>query len=131
METFSIVVLSMSGLLIFTLAGLLRLIDPVKNFMKNSGIRLGSDVNLISEARGMSSVMMFGGVVIASGSIITELTMTSHVVAVLLFLGYAFGRLLSIGLDGKPNKLIFIGLTSEVIFGSLNAFGLLGILAGV
>jgi hypothetical protein len=38
----------------------------------------------------------------------------------LMFLGFAFGRLLSVRLDGRPNKLIIRGLIVELAFGSLN-----------
>lgn len=130
MEIFSLVVLSISGLLVFTFAGILRLINPIENYLKNSGIKLDNDVDLLSEARGMSFLMMFGGIIIGSGVFFTSLTMTSHVVAVLLFLGYAFGRLISIRVDGKPNKLIIGGLFSEIVLGSLNAYLLANILTG-
>ena len=128
MEIFSIVVLLISGLLVFTFAGILRLTNPVKNYLKNSGIKLENEVNLLSEVRGMSSVMMFGGIIIVLGIFIARLTITSHVVAILLFLGYAFGRSLSIGLDGKPNKLLINGLISEIVLGALNIFCLVYIL---
>ncbi len=128
MEILSIIVLAISGLLIFTFAGALRLIDPVKNYWKNSGIKLENEVNTLNEARGMSSVMMFGGVIIILGIFIPELTVTSFVVAILLFLGYGFGRTLSIFLDGKPNKLIIQGLISEVILGALSIFCLINAL---
>ncbi len=128
MEIFNIVVLAISGLLLFTLAGILRLIDPVKNYWKNTGIKIENEVNMLSEARGMSSLMMFGGIIIALGIFIPNLTMTSHIVAILLFGSYAFGRLLSIGLDGKPNKLLINGLISEIVLGALNIFCLVNIL---
>ena len=57
-----------------------------------------------------------------SGTIVPELTITSFVVAILLFLGYAIGRLLSLGLDGKPNRLIIQGLVSEIVLGAANVF---------
>ncbi len=128
METFNIVTLSISGLLIFTFAGILRLIDPIKNYLKNSGIKLENEVNILSEARGMSAVMMFGGIIILSGIFIPELTITSFVVAILLFLGYGFGRSLSIFLDGKPNKLLVQGLISEIVLGAANIFCLVNTL---
>ncbi len=128
METFNIVTLSISGLLIFTFAGILRLIDPIKNYLKNSGIKLENEVNVLSEARGMSSVMMFGGIIIVSGIFIPELTITSFAVAILLFLGYGFGRSLSIFLDGKPNKLLIQGLISEIVLGAANIFCLVNML---
>jgi len=122
------VVLAISGLLIFTFAGILRLIDPVKNYLKNTGIKLENEVNLLNEARGMSSVMMFGGIIIVLGIFVANLTVTSHIVAVLLFIGYAVGRSISIGLDGKPNKLLINGLISEIVLGALNIFCLVNIL---
>jgi hypothetical protein len=75
----------------------------------------------------MSSVMMFGGIVIMLGIFIPKLIIISHSIAILLFLGYAFGRVLSIILDGKPNKLILQGLVSELVLGALNIFCLVNI----
>ncbi len=128
MEIFNIIVLLISGLLVFTFAGVLRLINPIKNYLKNTGIKLENEVNLLSEARGMSSVMMFGGIIIVSGIFIPKMTIISFAVAILLFLGYAFGRSLSIVLDGKPNKLIIQGVISEFVLGALNVFCLVNAL---
>ncbi len=128
MEIFSIIVLAISGLLVFTFAGILRLSNPVKNYLKNSGITLSDDVDTLSEVRGMSAVMMFGGILIASGIFVSQLTFTSHVVAILLFGGYAFGRIISIHLDGKPNKQINQGTVTEVVLGAVNIFVLINIL---
>ena len=119
MEITSIVLLSISGLLLVT-AGTARMINPIKNYSKNSGIKIKNEVNILSEARGIGSVLMLGGIIILLGTIIPMLTITSHIVAVLLFFGYATGRLLSIRIDGKPNKLLITGLTSELILGSAN-----------
>jgi len=127
MEIFKIVTLSISGLLLLTV-GTLRLINPIKNYLKNSGIKLEKEVNLLNEVRGVSSVMMCSGIIILLGTIIPKLTITSFVVATLIFLGFAIGRLLSIGLDGKPNKLIVQGLISELVLGAANIFCLVNIL---
>ncbi len=83
---------------------------------------------MLSEVRGMSALMSLGGIIILLEPIIPELTITSFFVAILLFGGYAIGRLISLGIDGKPNKMIIIGLVSEVVFCSLNTFGLVNIL---
>jgi len=128
MEILNIVTLSISGLLLFVVAGVLRISNPIKNYLKNSGIKLEKEVNILSEVRGMSSVMLFGGIIVLLGTIVPELTITSFVVAILIFLGYAIGRLLSIGLDGKPNKLIIQGLITEIVLGAANVFCLLNIL---
>ena len=51
-----------------------------------------------------------------------SLTFTSFVVAILIFIGFAIGRLLSSSLDGKPNKLIVRGLIFELVLGAANIF---------
>lgn len=70
--------------------------------------------------RGVSSVMLFGGMIILLGIFIPLFTFTSFVVAIIILLGFAIGRLLSISLDGKPNKLMLQGLISELILGAAN-----------
>jgi hypothetical protein len=127
MEIINIVTLSISGLLLLSV-GTLRISNPIKNYSKNSGIKLENEVNLLNEIRGVSSVMLFGGIIILLGTIIPELTITSFVVAILILLGFAIGRLLSIRLDGKPNKLIVQGLISELVLGAANIFCLVTIL---
>ncbi len=128
MEIFKIVTLSLSGLLLF-FVGSMRLINPIKTYLKNSGIKLDKDVDLLNEMRGVSSVMLVGGLIILLGTLIPELTLTSHIVATLLFIGFAIGRILSFSLDGKPNKQIIQGLISELVLGTLNVVVLINILA--
>jgi len=127
MEILKIVTLSISGLLLLTV-GTLRLINPIKNYLKNSGIKLEKEVNLLNEVRGVSSVMMCGGIIILLGIILPKITSASFVVASLILLGFAIGRLLSIRLDGKPNKLIVQGLISELVLGTANIFCLINTL---
>jgi len=121
MEILNIVILSLSSLMLF-FVGAMRLSNPIKTYAKNSGITLENDINLLNEMRGVSSVMLFAGVIILLGIIIPEMTITSMVVAILIFLGFAIGRLLSFGIDGKPNKLIIQGLIFELVFGAANIF---------
>ena len=127
MEIFKIVVLSLSGLMLL-FVGVMRLSNPIKTYAKNSGIKLENDVNLLNEMRGVSAVMLFGGIIILLGTIIPTLTITSFIVATLIFIGFAIGRALSIGVDGKPNKQIIQGLIFELVFGTLNIFGLVNTL---
>jgi len=121
MEILNIVILSLSSLMLF-FVGAMRLSNPIKTYAKNSGITLENDINLLNEMRGVSSVMLFAGIIILLGIIIPEMTITSMVVAILIFLGFAIGRLLSFGIDGKPNKLIIQGLIFELVFGAANIF---------
>jgi len=120
---FSIVVLSLSGLLLF-FVGAMRLTNPIKTYAKNSGIALENDVNLLNEVRGTSALMLIGGAIVISGAVVPTMTFSSHVVATLLLLGFAVGRTLSMRLDGKPNKLLIQGLLFELVLGSLAAAGL-------
>lgn len=124
METFKIITLSLSGLLLL-FVGTMRLSNPIKNYLKNSGIKLEKDVDLLNEIRGVSAVMLLGGVIILLGTIVTELTTSSLVVATLLFIGFALGRILSIATDGKPNKQLIQGLVFELVLGSASAFCLI------
>jgi len=121
MDIINTITLSLSGLLLF-FVGIMRISNPIKNYAKNSGIQLQNEVNLLNEIRGTSSVMLFGGAIILLGTIIPSLTTSSFVVATLLFIGFAIGRILSMNLDGKPNKKIIQGLGSELVLGAANAF---------
>ncbi len=123
MEIFNIVTLSISGLLLFVV-GTMRILNPIKTYLKNSGITLASDVNLLNEMRGVSSVMLFGGLLIIMGIFIPTMTTMSFVVAILILLGFAIGRVVSLRLDGKPNKMIIQGLISELVLGAANIIGL-------
>jgi len=98
--------------------------NPIGNYENNSGIKIANDINLLNEVRGTSALMLLGGATVLSGTMITQLTTSSFVVAIVIFLGFAVGRSLSMGLDGRPNKLLIRGLASELVLGALNGFGL-------
>ena len=127
MEIIKIIVLGLSGLMLL-FVGFMRLTNPINTYLKNSGITLENEVNLINEIRGLSSVMLCGGIIILMGIFFTALTTSSFVVATLIFLGFAIGRLYSQVVDGKPNKQLVIGVTSELILGTANAFFLINIM---
>ncbi len=132
MEIFKIIILALSGLLL-AFAGLMRLIQPVKSYfvktyLENSSIQLEDDVDMLNEIRGVSAVMLLGGITILLGTIIPELRTTSFVVSALIFLGFAIGRSLSVGVDGKPNKDLVQGTIFEIVFSALNIFCLANIL---
>ena len=121
MEILRIVTLALSGLLL-SFVGVSRLGNPVNAYLKNSGITLSTDVDLLNEMRGVSGVMLMGGLLILLGMLLPQLTFSSHLVASLLFLGFAIGRILSVQVDGRPNKQIAQGLIFELVFGALNVF---------
>lgn len=127
METFTIVVLSLSGLLL-TVLGLLRLTNPINTYSKNSGISLSNDVNLLNEIRGVSAVTLCSGIIILLGTVLDQIKIYSIVIAILIFIGIGIGRLVSLIADGKPNKKIIQALIFELVFGVLNIFVLLNII---
>ena len=126
MEIINIVVLSLSGLLL-VYAGTMRLIKPLKSlclktYLDNPRIKLEGEVDIFNEMRAGGASMAFGGIVILLGTIMTELTLASFIVAIAILLGNAFGRLISLSSDGKPNQQLSQGLMSELILGAASAF---------
>ena len=126
MEIFRIVILALSSLLL-TFVGLMRLSSPIKTYLKNSGIHLNNDVNLLNEIRGNSAVMLLAGILIASGLFIVKLNLSAHLMALLIFLGFVIGRLISVKADGKPNKQITQGIAFELVLGIANVVCLISI----
>lgn len=126
MEIVGIIVLSLSALLL-VFVGISRLSNPIKTYLKNSGIQLENDASLLNEMRGVSSVMLFAGIIIALGIFIAKLTLTSHSVAILILIGFVIGRLISLKADGKPSKQITQGIIFELVLGLANIFCLISI----
>lgn len=128
METVKIIILSLSGLMLL-FVGLMRLTNPVKTYLKNSGIKLENDTDLLNEMRGVSAVMLCSGILILLGTILPQLTLTSFIIAILIFIGFALGRIISMSADGKPNKQLTQGIIFELVLGGANVFGLFSLLA--
>ncbi|MCW5518082.1 DUF4345 domain-containing protein [Muriicola sp. Z0-33] len=126
METIRIVILSLSALML-VFVGLMRLSNPIKTYLKNSGIKLEKDASLLNEMRGVAAVMLCAGIIIALGTFIGKLTFTSHFVASLIFVGFAIGRLISLKADGKPSKQISQGIIFEIVLGAANVFALINL----
>lgn len=132
MEIINIVVLSLSSLLL-VYAGTMRLIKPLKSlclktYLDNPKIKLEGKVDIFNEMRGGGASTTFGGVFILLGIIIPQLTVASYVIAIVIFLGNAFGRLVSLRIDGKPNQQLSQGLMSEIVLGAANTFCLVSAL---
>ncbi len=97
-----IIILSLSALLL-TFVGLMRLFNPINTYAKNSGIQLANDTGLLNEMRGVSGVMLCGGLLTALGIFAPTFSFTSFVVAALVYVVFLIGRLMSITKDGGPN----------------------------
>ena len=128
MEILRIIILALSGLILFY-ASSMRLINPKKaNFLQtylaDPKNKLENDADLLSETRGIGAVMFLGGIFILLGTIIAAFRQASFVVAIVIFGGVILGRLLSMRLDSSPNSKVIGGAFAEGLFGALNAFGL-------
>jgi hypothetical protein len=93
-----------------------RLVMPVE-FYSFVGVALGSDITLLSEARGVGGMMLGSGILIFLGVFLAQLRFTSTILASLVFLSFGFARLLGIGLDGMPAEEMVQGIFFEFAFG--------------
>lgn len=125
MEIINIVVLALSGLLL-TYAGSMRLFKPLKSlclksYLDDPNLKLEGKADVFNEMRAAGTSMALGGIVLFLGIIIPELMLASFVVGMVIYIGNAIGRLVSLSSDGKPNKQLGQGLFSEIILGAANA----------
>ncbi|MCL6274924.1 DUF4345 domain-containing protein [Muricauda sp. 2012CJ35-5] len=132
MEIFQIITLSLSGLMLF-FVGIMRLFKPansycLKTYLANPNNTLNNDRDLSNEMRGIGSVTLFAGILILLGLLLSDFRFTSFIVATLVFVGFALGRILSQVVDGKPSKDLIQGLVFELIFGTLNLICLIYLL---
>jgi len=104
--------------------GAWRLAMPVE-FHAFSGIILGSDVGLLSEARGVGGLILGSGIIIMSGVFSARMRFTSTLLAALVFLSFGFARLLGVALDGVPGEMLVQGIIGEFVMGSIALVALL------
>lgn len=114
------IILFLSGLLLLG-TGIALTFIPVE-FNASNGVDLGGNVSVLSDIRAAATVLLFGGILILLGVFIPKLTFTSSVIAMLLLLGYGFGRALSLGLDGMPAQALVIATGFEFVLGFANLF---------
>ncbi len=124
MEIFNLVVLVLSGGLL-TFAGSVRLLRPMKSLclqtnLQRHGDDVATDADMLSEMRGAGTFTLFAGLAILAGAVMPGLRPTSFAVGIVIFLGYAVGRSVSMVVDGKPSKDTVTGLFSEALFSVLH-----------
>ena len=132
MEIFETVVLALSGLML-TFAGSMRFLKPIgsyclKSYADNPELKIEGKSSMFSEMRGAGLYTVFAGIIILLGTLLPQLQFTSFIVASIFYGSYAIGRLVSLGIDGKPNQQTFQGMIFEIVFGGLNVFCLFNIL---
>jgi hypothetical protein len=70
-----------------------------------------------SEARAPGMAILSASVFILFGAFKPNLTKFSLILTALFFLSYGFGRLLSLGLDGRPADGLYYAMYGEIIVG--------------
>ncbi len=128
MDIFNLILLGLSGLAI-VFAGANRLFRPLTSFCVQTyaaahADELAADTDMHNEMRGAGANLLFGGLVLIGGAAIPALRPTAFAVGIVIFVGFAFGRLVSLAKEGKPNKDLMTGLITEVLFGTLHAVSL-------
>ena len=88
-------------------------------FYASYGITLGSDPTLLSELRAPGANLAALGAVIFTGALRPAMARVSAALGALLFLAFAFGRLVGMVLDGWPGEGILTALVIEVVAGML------------
>lgn len=91
-------------------------------FYATSGISLGTDVNLINELRAPGASLVALGAIIFAGSIRPQMASLSAFLGATMFLAYAFGRLVSLALDGMPDSSLLAAAAIEIVVGGLCLF---------
>ncbi|CAM3867725.1 MULTISPECIES: DUF4345 domain-containing protein [Flavobacterium] len=94
-------------------------------FEATAGINLGKDINLLSELRAPSGLLLVGGVLIILGAFYSKLRFTSILLSCLIYLSYGFSRLVSIIFDGFPSESLQIALIAEFLVGLTSLFVLI------
>lgn len=117
------VVLFLSGLLLIVV-GTASLFAPVA-FKAGAGIDLEGNVNLLNEVRGYGGILLGCGILILLGAFIPNLSYTSNIVSIVVYLFFGAGRVVSILLDGMPADALIKATAAEIIFGLLGVFAFL------
>lgn len=91
-------------------------------FYAGYGIVLGTDPALLSELRAPGASLAAFGAAILAGAVRPEFARVSAALGALVFLAFAFGRMVGIALDGWPGESILAALAVELVFGGLCLF---------
>ena len=116
-------VLGIAGFTAFAI-GAFILIEPYA-FYASYGIALTADPNLLSELRAPAANLAALGAVMLAGLFRPSLARISSAIALIVFLAFPAGRVISITVDGMPSENVLAALAIEVVIGALllMAFG--------
>ncbi|QDG75505.1 DUF4345 domain-containing protein [Labrenzia sp. PHM005] len=82
-------------------------------------IVLGSNPSLLNELRAPGANLAALGALILAGAFLSGASRLSAALGATVFLAYAFGRFVSMGLDGAPHSGLVTALVVELVIGGL------------
>ena len=89
------------------------------SFYATYGIALGSDPNLLSELRAPGANLAALGTLIMAGTVRQDMQRLATFLGATVFLAYAFGRIVSMVLDGMPSSGLVQAALIELVIGGL------------
>ena len=96
--------------------GVSILVRPVP-FYASTGIDLSQSVSMLSELRAIGATFVSCSVLVLLGTLRSSLTGFAILLSAMLYLSCAFGRLVSLVLDGTPSTPLLIVMCLEWVIG--------------
>lgn len=93
-------------------------------FYTGYGIDIGSNVNLANELKAPAGLLLTAGLLMLVGAFRAVLVVPSLAVGSVIYLSYGASRLLSMTIDGVPNKALVIAAVLEIVVGVACVIGL-------
>jgi len=116
-------ILIVSGILLVGI-GFATTFMPVE-FSARNDIDLGGNIGLLNDTRAAGAGLLGAGLIILLGAFVRKLAFTSLVVSILIYLSYAFGRIVGIIADGVPVEGLVKATIVEVALGLVGVFALI------
>lgn len=85
-----------------------------------SGITLDTDPNMMSEVRAPGGVLLGAAIFIAAAAFVRHWQAPALALSALLYLGYAFGRVVAVSTNGLPGTDLLWALGIEVALGTVS-----------
>ena len=109
------IALLLSGAIASTIGGLI--LTAPEMFYATYGIPVGNDPGMLNETRASGGLLFAMGMLVIAGAFVPALTLTSGLVAVVIYLSYGLSRLLGFALDGSSNAGLVDAAIVEIAIG--------------
>jgi len=112
-----------SGVLLIFLGGA-YLFTPIEFYNSANQTDISGKINLLSEIRASGGALLFGGLLVLLGAFKPQLTYTSTVISIMIWLGYGLARVLAIFADGMASEALFVVMLIEIMIGVAGIFAI-------